>query len=249
MPNSDPIRIVPLYRPPTRDLAAAAVPPKLTYRGGPLIQSVKIFTVFWGSAWANKPALAAVAQKINAFFQFIVTSSLMDEMTEYNVPDKAIQHGSFIGTANVRTPAPRAKAKDASIRKLIQREIVKGTLPKSTPDTLYFVFAPPGTSIVDGTHASCSQFCGYHNSIGNGLFYAAMPYPDCNGCLGGMNDFDALTGTSSHELCEAITDPIPGSGWYDDTNGEIGDICGWQFKKVGGYTVQLEWSNRANACI
>ena len=40
-----------------------------------------------------------------------------------------------------------------------------------------------------------------------------------------------------------------GRGWYDDTNGEIGDICAWKTKKVGNYTVQLEWSNKANQCI
>jgi hypothetical protein len=61
--------------------------------------------------------------------------------------------------------------------------------------------------------------------------------------------FDALTGTSSHELCEAISDPVPGSGWYDNVNGEIGDICAWNFKQVAGYTVQLEWSNQNNKCM
>jgi hypothetical protein len=50
-------------------------------------------------------------------------------------------------------------------------------------------------------------------------------------------------------LCEAITDPIPGQGWYDDANGEIGDICAWKTKKLGQYTVQLEWSNTAGACV
>ncbi len=34
-----------------------------------------------------------------------------------------------------------------------------------------------------------------------------------------------------------------------DANGEIGDICAWQTKTVGSYTVQLEWSNKANACV
>ena len=76
-----------------------------------------------------------------------------------------------------------------------------------------------------------------------------MPYPNCAGCLGGLSAFDALTGTSSHELCEAITDPVPGAGWYDNHNGEIGDICAWSFKTVAGYTVQLEWSNAQNACV
>lgn len=43
-----------------------------------------------------------------------------------------------------------------------------------------------------------------------------LPYPGCSGCAGGLTPFDALTSTSSHELCElceAITDPIPGQGW------------------------------------
>ena len=64
----------------------------------------------------------------------------------------------------------------------------------------------------------------------------------------GMTAIDALTGTSSHELCESITDPVAGSGWYDDKNVEIGDICAWQTKKLGNYTVQLEWSNKDASC-
>ena len=76
-----------------------------------------------------------------------------------------------------------------------------------------------------------------------------MPYPDCSGCLGGLTRLEALTSTSSHELCEAITDPIPGQGWYDDANGEIGDICAWQTTVLSGWTIQLEWSNRAGKCV
>ena len=60
---------------------------------------------------------------------------------------------------------------------------------------------------------------------------------------------DALTSTSSHELCEAITDAVPGQGYYDDQNGEIGDICAWQTKRLGQYLVQLEWSNAHGTCI
>lgn len=125
MPNN-PIRIVPLAGADTRSLAPAAAPPKLTYRGGPLIKSVKIFNVFWGSAWKNKPELQATSQKLDDFFRFIVISSLIDELAEYNVPGQAIQHGRFIGSANVRSPAPRAKVKDASVRSLLQKQIANG---------------------------------------------------------------------------------------------------------------------------
>jgi len=42
---------------------------------------------------------------------------------------------------------------------------------------------------------------------------------------------------------------VPGQGWYDDNNGEIGDICAWKTRILGGYTIQLEWSNNAGACV
>jgi hypothetical protein len=74
---------------------------------------------------------------------------------------------------------------------------------------------------------------------------------DCSGrrALASQITERALTSTSSHELCEAITDAVPGTGWYDDANGEIGDICAWKTKPLGGYTVQLEWSNKAGQCV
>jgi len=104
--------------------------------------------------------------------------------------------------------------------------------------------------VVDlGGQLSCSGFCGYHDSIAGAIYYAVMPYPDCSGCVGALHVLDALTSTSSHELCEAVTDPVPGQGWYDDVNGEIGDICSWKTKKVGSWTVQLEWSNQKGACV
>ncbi len=90
---------------------------------------------------------------------------------------------------------------------------------------MYFVFLPPGVKVALGGSQSCQAFCGYNDAIGTQIFYAVMPFPDCSGCRGNLAPFDALTATSSHELCEAITDPIPGKGWYDDANGEIGDIC------------------------
>jgi hypothetical protein len=247
MVEKNPIRVVPLFE--EHPVPKAGAPPKLTYRNGPLIQSVKIFTVFWGSAWKNKPELQTLSQKLNTFFQYIVTSPLIDELAEYNVTGHTISHGAYIGTANVASPAPRTSVKDASIQTLLKKQIAAGTLPAATPDTLYFVFTPPGTTIVDGTDKSCGSFCGYHNTSGNSIFYAAMPYPGCHGCLANMVDFDALTGTVSHELCEAITDPVPGTGWYDDNYGEIGDICAWKFKKLGGFNVQLEWSDKSNSCI
>jgi hypothetical protein len=221
-----PIRIVPLH--PGKALAAAPqVPPQLTYRNGPLLTSVQVFTIFWGAGWNTAPQ-SDLLPKINDFFDFILSSQLMDQLGEYSAPNKAIGRGSLTGTVSLTTPASGKTVDDSAIQQFLQQQISAGTLPATTAKTLSFVF---------------------HDAINNNIFYAVMPYPGCAGCLGGAAAFDALTSTTSHELCEAITDPIPGQGWYDDNNGEIGDICAWQTRTLGGFTIQLEWSNKANKCL
>jgi hypothetical protein len=230
-------------------LAPAAARAQLTYRNGPLIAAVEVFTIFWGPAWKQSAHTATIGQ-LNAFFDFILTSPLIDQLAEYSVPKYAITHGKRTGTVTITTPALKTSVTDNAIQTMLQQQIAKGKpFPRPTLNTLYFVFVQPGVRVVMGGSASCQAFCGYHSVSGTKIFYAVMPYPDCNGCTGSLAPFDALTSTSSHELCEAVTDPIPGQGWYDDTNGEVGDICAWQTKKVGRYTVQLEWSNQAKRCV
>jgi hypothetical protein len=243
--DRDPIRIVPLHLPGT---AVAGHAPKLTYRNGPLMAAVEVFTIFWGSGWKTAPHWDMVGQ-LNQFFDFILTSALIDQLAEYRVPKYRITHAKRKGTTTVTTPTLRTSVTDSAIRKMLHQQVTKKRLPQPTPNTLYFVYVQPGVRVVMGGSASCQAFCGYHSAVRNKIFYAVMPYPHCNGCTGGLSVIDALTSTSSHELCEAITDPIPGQGWYDDTNGEIGDVCAWQTKKLGNYTVQLEWSNQANRCV
>jgi hypothetical protein len=244
----DHIRVVPLYHPSLSRVIVAAAKPKLTYRSGPLLENVEVFTIFWGKTWGPAGASTALVSQINQFFSAILVSSLIDQLTEYNVTGHSIGHGSLIGTKTISANAPAGSVTDTAIQAQLKKWIGARTVPQPNPNTLYFVYLDAGVVSIMGGSRSCQGYCGYHSNVGN-VFYALMPYPSCAGCLGEMNVFDALTGTSSHELCEAITDLIPGSGWYDDSNGEIGDICAWKFKKIAGYNVQLEWSNAAGNCI
>jgi hypothetical protein len=251
--KGDPIRIVPVHT--VDELATpahdAAPPPRpdLTYRGGPLLQAVKVFTVFWGMAWESGTPSNLVGE-VNAFFDYVLTSSLIDQLAEYDTSGMSIQHGSRIGTNTLTQPALKHSISDTAIQHFLQHEIAtNSSFPQPDPNTLYFIYMPPGVSVIQGGSRSCQAFCGYHNDIGGTILYAVMPYPGCNGCTGGLSQIDALTSTSSHELCEAITDAVPGRGWYDDANGEIGDICAWKTKVLDGHTVQLEWSNQQGQCV
>jgi hypothetical protein len=245
--RSDHVRIVPLATPEV--LQRAATPAAhLTYNNGPLITSCQVFTVFWGSAW-QQPPLAEMITELNGFFDYILASSLIDQLSEYNVPQYKISHGKRIGTITLTNPDVGKTVDDSAIQKVIQDQISAKNFPASSHDTLYFVFLPSGVTVTQGGSASCKVFCGYHDAIGKDKFYAVMPFPGCSGCSSSFSSFEALTVTASHELCEAITDPIPGQGWYDNQNGEIGDICAWKTKKVGQYTVQQEWSNSRGSCF
>ena len=244
--SADPIRVVPLHHPSLPRVVAAGAKPKLTYRSGPLLQQVQVFTIFWGNTWSSTGA--SLVRQLNQFFRDILVSPLIDQLAKYNVAGQTISHGSLVGTKTISANAPVGSVTDTAVKAQLKKWISAKTVTQPNPNTLYFIYLDPGVVSIMGGSRSCQSYCGYHSNTGK-VFYALMPYPSCAGCLGGQNAFDALTGTSSHELCEAITDPIPGSGWYDDSNGEIGDICAWRFKKVAGYNVQLEWLNAAGKCI
>ena len=249
----DAVRIVPLSLPreltqPTIDAAVAVEAPNLTYRGGPLLTAVEVVALYWGHAWASSQA--SLVQHLNACFDFILSSDLLDRLGEYGVSGKPIEHGRRTASVAVPAPDPPVNVRDAEIRAFLQKQLASNpAIPKAGPNSLHFIFLPPGVRVTQRGTRSCQSFCGYHDAIGSTLFYAVMPYPGCPGCRGGLSVVDALTTTMSHELSEAITDPIPGRGWYDDAHGEIGDICAWKTRKLGGYTIQMEWSNSAGSCV
>jgi hypothetical protein len=167
---------------------------------------------------------------------------------------------------------------DSQIQSELLAQINGGHLPGPTndslgnPNTLYMIFFPPGKTITQGGSSSCvaGGFCAYHGTTSTTLnskhvLYGVMPDMQAgSGCSTGCGSstvFNNYTSVTSHELVEAMTDADVGIAttfaaplaWYDQTNGEIGDICnGQQGSYVANgttYTIQLEFSNSANNCV
>src|SRR4249919_1158227 len=119
--HGDAIRIVPLHvadavtQPTVEAAAAPAVAPHLTYRNGPLLGAVEVFPIFWGPLWQQAAQNAMVGQ-INQFFDFILTSPLIDQLAEYNVPGHAIGHGRRTGSTSITTPALKHSVSDTAIQ-------------------------------------------------------------------------------------------------------------------------------------
>ena len=222
---------------------------KLTYRGGPVIPNVKVVTVFWGASVPNQP-------DINAFFTAVTNSPYFDWLAEYNTPSQKIGRGTLLASY-VDPVSGSSSLSDGQIAAELKKLIGAGKVPKNDGNTLYMVYFPPGVTISMGGDSSCSSFCAYHNSDsygGQNLYYGVMPHLGgaCAGGCGGGTEFQNLCSASSHEMIEAVTDPNVGNGdlaWYDDSQGEIGDICNQEEGTISGFNVQAEWSNKKGACI
>ncbi len=246
-------RIVPPFRAQIND-TPTKTPPLLTYRQGPLLTQVEICTIFWGVAWKQN-SLSSIIQGINQFFVDVLASSYITQLQEYDVPGQAITNGQLTDSLTMVSPNLPSSFLgytlifDNAIQKALQDAIDQHVVPEPSANRLYFMFLPPKSVIVKGNQVSGIHFSGYHEQINNKIFYAVVPYPSWPMNVGNLSPLDAMKSISSHELCEAITDPIPGQGWYDDANGEIGDMCAWNNKQVNGHVVQKEWSNQQNQCV
>jgi hypothetical protein len=238
--------IVPPYSPVSH---APIAPPLLTYRGGPLISNVEVFSLFWGDAWTSAP-LQRLARRLQDFLAFSMGSPLVNQLAEYSVPGHALGSGHVLGSRTVSGSGNLSSVSDAGVQLFVRDQIGRRDgVPAPTPHSLFCIYLAPGVAVSMGGQQSCQAFCAYHATMYDRIPYLVVTYPNCPGCLSTFNTFDAMTATTSHALCEAITDPVPGKGWYDDVNGEIGDLAPWKTRRLGGYRVQLQWSNRARGCV
>jgi uncharacterized repeat protein (TIGR01451 family) len=173
---------------------------------------------------------------------------------------------------------------DSQIAAELAAQINASHLPQPVSDaqgnvsSFYMIYFPAGVSIsLDAVTHSCVQFCAYHSNTSADLTPKLVPYgvqPDFappSGCATGCGDnaalFDNVTEVTSHEMFEAITDPLVGSAttlasplaWFDpgpdpaNPLGEIGDICLGQRASVPAgnttYVVQREFSNLQADCV
>jgi hypothetical protein len=143
----------------------------------------------------------------------------------------------------------------------------------SNEQQLYFVIPQQGISMTDNIgRSSCASWCGYHwqskSASQKNLFYAVVPV-GCSDCPAGLNTIDTITYNISHELAEAITDPLwnlgtqtpQPRGWsinigqaFDEYI-EIADKCAgeWEYaldNETGQYfAVQKLWSRSRGECF
>jgi hypothetical protein len=184
----------------------------------------------------------------------------------------AAYRSTYLGRADI-TPSTGTQVSQDEIKATIDAQIEAGKLPLPTdatagPETIYVLLLPPNIeacveSNCSGTANSHSLFCSFHGSGSyQGAKYAFVASLTLSGELeqgcGGSppNRLDKETSVLTHELTDAITDPLIEEemlGWYDKNNGEIAIICNAENaeERINGHlwTVQKIWSQAENACV
>jgi Phosphate-induced protein 1 conserved region len=117
-----------------------------------------------------------------------------------------------------------------------------------------------------------SAYCAYHGAIGSSpataIIYANIPYGNPGHCQvpgtpspNANPSADTATTAVSHELTEAVTDPLL-NAWFDSSGNEIGDLCAYNYatnsydgalanQSWNGrfYELQQEYDNHAGGCV
>ncbi len=182
-----------------------------------------------------------------------------------------------VGKIGSTSPTPATTIYDADALTMIHDFAVANGLTTNSSSTItnmFHIFLPSGVNeCIDSSKTDCYAptdaggtwtFCAYHGAatfsdIGT-IVYSVEPYQNVAGCRVTLSTngqvVDATASTLSHEIVEAITDPLPPTGWtiqrgYFQGN-EVADICVWVWATtlIGSknYTTQLEYSNLNHRC-
>lgn len=230
---------------------AHLAPPQVVSSGGDLLNFPSIVAIsFPGDDLADAVEDFVASFGCTPYWQAVVG--------EYGV------HEAVAGRPVRLTEDAPGKIDDSAIQTWLAAKLEKHdpAFDPPTPGSLYAIYYPAETVITQSGSQSCQEFGGYHNNLvlGDGTRVAYAVMPRCAN-FDSLNGIDALTGTSSHEFAEAVTDPYPSDApayqspddahliWGILIGGEVGDLCvnvnERAFFEPSAYPffVQRTWSN------
>jgi serine protease len=230
----------------------------VTYHGGPVEYSPKVYVVFWGGIWKTKKGDPdKVRPYLLAFLKALDGSQWTSTIAQYYGNYGYIQNdtafgGAYIDSQSQLPPHPSD-----------QPIAYEATLAEAhfgyDADASYIVAMPHGYNPV----WFGLTYCAYHSytTVFSGILaYQALPYmPDAGetcgaGSVNNPGTRDGVTIFEGHEVAETETDPVPFTGWYGMYQSEIADLCEFenlQNTKFGkrSFPTQPLWSDRDNACV
>jgi hypothetical protein len=230
----------------------------LTYRGGAVQQSPRIYLVLWGPSWFTGGDPNGVAARLHYFYQGVGGSSWANVLKQYtsNYGTFGNPSGQYRGWLQDTTPVPQFPTMDEVAQAARRAAARVNDLSYNTQ----FVIAMPW-GVVD-QNSTLHGWCGWHNYtyVGSSwITYTSLPYTPYmdtlgRGCGGGRvngsnGKLDGVTIIAGHEYAESVNNPSL-TAYLDADGSENGDKCSWTNLQnrtlANGYAfpVQPSWSNQ-----
>ncbi|KAJ3009581.1 UNVERIFIED_CONTAM: hypothetical protein HDU68_002597 [Siphonaria sp. JEL0065] len=242
--------------------AVAAGSNTLSYGGGPLLSNIVVKPLYWSNN---------VLFNYDAFYSASVTgtnsspSNFMSILTEYSIGSYTLGAGSSSAGITNTAGATSGTVTVSAVENYIISLVNSGALDPSGGSLYVPVHFASGITIQEDKNLqlgnSCIQWCAFHYSVNTSrgwVYYGIHPEMSSGNCAKGCGTgtpFANNCAVASHELAEAATDADQKqTGWLNNPNGEIGDICNGQQGTFCGadgyqYSIQKQWSNKKNACV
>jgi hypothetical protein len=242
-----------------------AIPGPMVTLGGPILESPRIYLVFWG--WKGHDDDGVRARLID-FFNGVGGSGWVGVTTQYDgtVDGSHVQitnPGSQLAGVWDDTSSIHDNLEDGELAYEAIRAAAHFNGGVADINANYMI-ATPQRANAAGFNDTTSYYCAWHSSTYAGnkpISFTNLPYllnkgHSCgqNAVNAGADGFlDGITIAAGHEYLESITDPDVSSGWRDAAQQENGDKCAWVTVGAGKMTnydfstgtfpVQGSWSN------
>jgi hypothetical protein len=236
----------------------------ILYHGGQLMLGLVNVYYIWYGNWSVDPNALPILQNL--------ASSIGG--SPYFTINTTYTNGSGTPVANMVAFAGSTNdnysqgttLSDAGVFAVASKAITSGSLPLDT-NGVYFVLTSPDVKESSGF---VTQYCGWHDFgtvNGSPIKFAFVGDAATQGIAAcaeqtaqspnGDVGADAMASVLSHELEEAVTDPLL-NAWFDSRGNENADKCAWTFgvtytmpngslanMKLGGrdYLIQRNWVN------
>jgi hypothetical protein len=227
--------------------------PRIEYRGGPFLRNPKIVTITFTNddpKWVTR---------LEQFGAVITRSAWWREVTAGYCakPGHCIGNGSASAPVQLDEVLP-TELRDTDIDALLLRMAKIGRLGAIDDNTLLLVYLPAGVTLADATTRYCAgRARALHRSLE--IDSARIPFAILPRC----GDEAELTGSASHEILEATTNPFPAERGFAFVMGsaqsgftaagvEPVDPCGLitmdgHWTTDSGFVMHRAWSNAAAA--
>jgi hypothetical protein len=183
--------------------------------------------------------------------------------------------GSYPASGCTDTVTPGNCISDAQLQTEVQRVMALNGWTGGL-DKIFLIYTAKGEgSCFTAASTSCAYkssgpaYCAYHGKISTGtVIYANIPYGNPTHCQvpgtpspNANSAADTAATGVSHELTEAVTDPLL-NAWFSTSGNEIGDLCAYNYganpydgalanQTWNGhfYELQQEYDNNVGGCV